>query len=112
MDLDKLTNEEEKILATGKLLAYCDGHDGEEIAYPFIDGYAAVYLGKDQAYRSDVHKGQFALIDKTGKILNGKKYDSLNLIYLEPMKPSYEARLGDKLLTLDTKGNILKEEKY
>lgn len=24
MDLDKLTNEEEKILATGKLLAYCD----------------------------------------------------------------------------------------
>ena len=42
-----------------------EGHDGEEIAYPFIDGYAAVYLGKGQAYRSDVHKGQFALIDKT-----------------------------------------------
>ena len=54
-----------------------EGHDGEEIANPFIDGYAAVYLGKGQAYRADVYKGQFALIDKTGKILNGQKYDSL-----------------------------------
>lgn len=89
-----------------------EGHDGEEIANPFIDGYAAVYLGKGQAYRSDVYKGQFALIDKTGKILNGQKYDSLQLTYLEPGKASYIARLGDKFLTLDTKGNVLKEEQY
>ncbi len=89
-----------------------EGHDGEEVANPFIDGYAAVYLGKGQAYRSDVYKGQFALIDKTGKILNGQKYDSLNLTYFEPGKPSYEARLGNKFLTLDTKGNVLKEESY
>lgn len=89
-----------------------EGHDGEEVANPFIDGYAAVYLGKGQAYRSEIHKGQFALIDKTGKILNGQKYDSLNLIYIEPNKPSYVARLGDKFFTLDTKGMILKEENY
>lgn len=89
-----------------------EGHDGEEVANPFIDGYAAVYLGEGQAYRSDVYKGQFALIDKTGKILNGQKYDSLNLTYFEPGKPSYEARLGNKFLTLDTKGNVLKEESY
>ncbi len=72
-----------------------EGHDGEEIANPFIDGYAAVYLGKGQTYRSDTHKGQFALIDKTGKILNGQKYDSLELTYFEPKKASYQARLGD-----------------
>lgn len=89
-----------------------EGHDGEDVANPFIDGYAAVYLGKGQAYRSDVYKGQFALIDKTGKILNGQKYDSLNLTYFEPGKPSYVARLGNKFLTLDTKGNVLKEESY
>ncbi len=89
-----------------------EGHDGEEIANPFIDGYAAVYLGKGQALHSDVLKGQFALIDKTGKILNGQKYDSLQLTYLEPGKASYMARLGGKFLTLDTKGNILKEEQY
>ena len=89
-----------------------EGHDGEEIANPFIDGYAAVYLGKGQAYRSEIYKGQFALIDKTGKILNGQKYDSLQLTYLEPGKASYIARLGNKFLTLDTKGNVLKEEQY
>ena len=89
-----------------------EGHDGEEIANPFFDGYAAVYLGKGQALHSDVLKGQFALIDKSGKILNGQKYDSLNWIYSETGKVTYTARLGDKFLTLDTKGNILKEEKY
>ena len=89
-----------------------EGHDGEEVANPFIDGYAAVYLGKGQALHSDVLKGQFALIDKTGKILNGQKYDSLQLTYLEPGKASYMARLGNKFLTLDTKGNVLKEESY
>lgn len=89
-----------------------EGHDGEKIANPFIDGYAAVYLGKGQAYRSDVYKGQFALIDKTGKILNGQKYDSLYLRYSETGKASYIARLGNKFLTLDTKGNVLKEEQY
>lgn len=89
-----------------------EGHDGEEIANPFIDGYAAVYLGKGQAYRSDIYKGQFALIDKTGKILNGQKYDSLYLRYSETGKAKYSARLGDKFLTLDSKGNVLEEEKY
>jgi len=88
-----------------------EGHDGEEIANPFINGSAAVYLGKGQTYRSDVHKGQFALIDKTGKIINNQKYDSLYLDnFTEPGKPVYIARLGNKFLTLDTKGNILKEE--
>lgn len=89
-----------------------EGHDGELIANPFIDGYAAVYLGKGQALNSDIYKGQFALIDKTGKILNEQKYDSLQLTYFEPGKPSYFARSGNKFLTLDTKGNILKEERY
>ncbi len=89
-----------------------EGHDGEEIANPFIDGYAAVYLGKGQAYRSDVLKGQFALVNKKGEILNEQKYDSLNLTYTETGEARYFARLGDKYLTLDTKGNVLKEEKY
>lgn len=89
-----------------------EGHDGEEIANPFFDGYAAVYLGKGQALHSDVLKGQFALIDKNGKILNEQKYDSLNWTYSETGKITYTARLGDKFLTLDTKGNILEEEKY
>lgn len=89
-----------------------EGGDGEEIAYPFIDGYAAVYLGKGQTLHSETHKRQFALIDKSGKILNNQKYDSLNLTYFEPEKPVYVAFLDDKILTLDTKGNLIKEEKY
>lgn len=89
-----------------------EGHDGEEIANPFFDGYAAVYLGKGQALHSDVLKGQFALIDKSGKILNGQKYDSLDWTYSETGKVTYTARLGNKFLTLDTKGNILEEENY
>lgn len=89
-----------------------EGHDGELIANPFIDGYAAVYLGKDQAYGYESRKGQFALIDKTGKILNGKKYDFLQLTYDENEKPYYNVRLGNKDFTIDTKGNVLKELKY
>ena len=90
-----------------------EGHDGEEIANPFIDGSAAVYLGKGQTYHYDIHKKQSALIDKSGKILNGQKYDSLDLDFQEPGKPvTYTARLDDKFLTIDTKGNVLKEENY
>jgi hypothetical protein len=89
-----------------------EGHDGEEVANPFIDGYAAVYLGTGQAYYSDIRPKQFALIDKNGNILNNQKYDSLRLVYYEPQKPVYEAVVDGRYLTISTKGKILKEEKY
>lgn len=87
-----------------------EGHDGEEIANPFIDGYAAVFLGNGQAYRSDIYKGKFALIDKEGKIVDGKKYDSLWLTFDEAGKATYEASIGNKYYTLNSKGIVLKEE--
>lgn len=51
------------------------GHDGEEIACDFYKGYTGVYLGNGQAYDMNDEPQKFALIDKTGKILNGVRYD-------------------------------------
>lgn len=52
-----------------------EGHDGEDIACDFYKGYAGVYLGSGQAWGMESKKHKFAIIDKTGKIVNGKKYD-------------------------------------
>ena len=82
-----------------------EGSDGELIAEPFIDGIAAVYLGKGQAYRSSLHKGQFALIDKTGRIINGQKYDSIRRIRTEHGKTQYFVKVNGQEYTLDSKGN-------
>ena len=51
--------------------------DGEYIAYNFYKGYTGVYLGVGQASSIENYPQCFALIDKTGKILDGKKYDNL-----------------------------------
>ena len=66
---------------------------------------AAVYLGKGQAYRSSLHKGQFALIDKTGRIINGQKYDSIRRIRTEHGKTQYFVKVNGQEYTLDSKGN-------
>lgn len=87
-----------------------EGHDGEEIANPFIDGYTAVYLGKGQALNSDIYKGQFALIDKTGKILNGQKYDYLRAIPNGRNKVTYEVRLNGEDFMLNSVGQKIKEK--
>lgn len=87
-----------------------EGHDGEEIANPFIDGYAAVYLGKGQALNSDIYKGQFALIDKTGTILNGQKYDYLRAIPNGRNKVRYEVRLNGEDFMLNSIGQRIKEK--
>ena len=85
-----------------------EGGDGEIIAYPFVDGITAVYLGKGQTLRNQRHKDAFALIDKTGKIL--KRYDSLNAIYDEKGEYMYFAISGDKYYTLDSHGNVISVE--
>ena len=61
MDLDKLTNEEEKILATGKLLAYCDDRIIIEVLYSlsFIfcpHKWEFVKLTSDIMFQSDKFK--------------------------------------------------------
>lgn len=87
-----------------------EGHDGEDTANPFIDGYAAVYLGQGMAVSYETNDGKFALIDKEGNILNGLEYDSLWLSYDEFGKPYYSAQLDNKSYKLDSKGKILEVE--
>lgn len=82
-----------------------EGGDGELIAYPFIDGVTAVYFGKGQAYRSELYKGKFALIDKTGRIINGQKYDSIRKVRTEDGKTQYFVKVNGQEYTLDSKGN-------
>ena len=86
-----------------------EGGDGELVAEPFIDGIAPVYLGKGQAIRSELYKGQFALIDKTGRILNGNKYDSIGRIRTEDGKTQYFVKVNGLEYTLDSKGNRIAE---
>jgi len=86
-----------------------EGHDGELIANPFINGYAGVYLGEGQIWRSQIDKNKFALIDKNGNILNGQKYDSLRLIYMEPNKPVYIVIRNGIEITMDCNGKEIKE---
>lgn len=85
-----------------------EGGDGELIAEPFVDGITAVYLGKGQAYHLDIHKGQFALINKTGQII-GQKYDSIRRINNGDGKIRYFVKINGLEYTLDSKGNRIEE---
>ena len=74
------------------------------MAYDFRGGTTGVYLGAGQAEDYKEYKGQFAIIDKTGHILNNQKYD-----YLSDDWDKYEVKLNGKYMKLDRNGIEVKE---
>ena len=64
MDLDKLTNEEEKILATGKLLAYCDDRIIIEppcYAEIILDSKVIISIGRYRKCREALYFKEFEI---------------------------------------------------
>ena len=94
-------------------------HDGEFFVCDFYKGYAGVYLGSGYAPNKETISNQFAIIDKTGRII--KRFDYLYpenfdkngepTNEMQPVKPNgtrkYIVRMNGKEYEVDYSGKVI-----